>query len=76
MWNSGSLSKYMGLSQNDTKMELNNAQHDFYFQTVRDLGLLPRNDEQREYWFQRVKKYEKKNGIDIKELVERNQIRR
>ena len=45
-------------------------------QTIRDLGLLPRNDEQREYWFQRVKRYEKKNGIDIAELVERNQIRK
>ena len=35
LWTSGSLSKFMGLSQNDTKMELNNAQRDFYFEVRR-----------------------------------------
>ncbi|GMH76112.1 hypothetical protein TL16_g06975 [Triparma laevis f. inornata] len=76
LWSSSSLAKYMGLAQTDMKMEMNIAERQFYFETVRDLGLLPRNDERREYWFQRVKKYEKKNGVHIDELVERNQIRK
>ncbi|GMH89515.1 hypothetical protein TrST_g11345 [Triparma strigata] len=76
IWSSSSLAKFMGLAQTDMKMEMNLAERDFYFETVRDLGLLPRNDEQKEYWFQRVKKFEKKNGIHIDELVERNQIRK
>ena len=76
MWSASSLKKFMGLSQKETKMELNNAEHEFYFSVIRDLGLLPRNDEQREYWFQRVKAFEEKNGINVDELVERNQIRK
>ena len=76
MWTASSLKKFMGLSQKETTMDLNTAEHEFYYRVIRDLGLLPRNDEQREYWFQRVKAFEKKNGIDVKELVERNQIRK
>jgi hypothetical protein len=74
LWTASSLSKYMGLSQKEKTMEFNTAEHDFYFQTIRDLGLLPRNDEEREYWFQRVKKFEKHHAINIQELVDRNQI--
>ena len=74
LWTASSLSKYMGLSQKEQSMKLNAAEHEFYFTTIRDLGLLPRNDEQREYWFQRVKKFEKHHAINIQELVDRNQI--
>jgi hypothetical protein len=66
----------MGLSQKEVTMEMNVAEHEFYYETIRDLGLLPRNDEQREYWFQRVKKFEKHHAINIQELVDRNQVRR
>ena len=76
LWSSSSLKKFMGLSQKETKMEINNEEHEFYFTVIRDLGLLPRNNEQREYWFQRVKAFEEKNGINVSELVERNNIRR
>ncbi len=75
MWTSGSLKKYMGLSQKEQTMDINKVEHDFYFKTIRDLGLLPRSNEEREYWFQRIKKFEKHHGINIEELVERNLIR-
>ena len=74
-WTASGLKKYMGLSQKEKTLKVSTEEGDFYFNTVRDLGLLPRKNERREAWFQRVKRFEERNGIDIKELVERNQAR-
>ena len=76
LWTAGSLSNFMGLSQTEKKMDLNLNEQEFYFDTVKDLGLLPRNGEQREYWFQRIKKFERHHSVNIKDLVNRNQILR
>ena len=75
MWTAANLKRYMGLNQKELQLASNKSEIEYYFKTIRDLGLLPRVGEKKEYWFIRVKRFEEKNGINIDELVKRNQIR-
>jgi hypothetical protein len=75
IWSNSTLKQYMGLNTDEHKLSSNKVDSEFYFETIRNLGLLPRKGEMREDWYRRVREFEEHNGIDVRDLVKRNHIR-
>lgn len=68
-WTAHALRDYMGIAMKQTKLAVNNEQHETYFELLSTLELLPEPGEQREYWFIRVKEYEAENEIKLEEMA-------
>lgn len=68
-WTASSLREYMGLSMSGQTLAINTDHHNIYFELLTTLDLLPQLDEQREYWFQRVRKFEKENDVMVEDMV-------
>ena len=59
----------MGISMKESKLAVNTEYHDTYFELLSTLELLPYSGEEKEYWFIRVKEYERNSNIMIDEMV-------
>ena len=59
----------MGISRKETKLKFNSERHDTYFELLETLELLPEPGEEREYWYMRLKEYERSNHIELEEMV-------
>eukprot|EP00605_Chrysophyceae_sp_TOSAG23-4_P000840 GSChrysophyteH1.ASY1.ANO1.931.1 assembled CDS len=68
-WTPHALRDFMGISMKESKLSVNTEYHDTYFELLSTLELLPLPGEEREYWFVRVKDYEKRSNILIDEMV-------
>jgi hypothetical protein len=68
-WTGHSLRDFMGISMKETKLKFNSERHDTYFELLETLELLPEPGEEREYWYMRLKEYERSNHIELEEMV-------
>ena len=68
-WTSHALRDFMGISMKDNKLKVNTERHDTYFELLETLELLPEPGELREYWYMRLKEYERSNHIELEEMV-------
>lgn len=68
-WTSHALRDFMGVSMKETKLKVNTERHDTYFELLETLELLPEPGELREYWYMRLKEYERSNHIELEEMV-------
>ena len=68
-WTPFSLREFMGLSLTGQKLRINVEYHDLYFEMLSTVDMLPKLDEEREAWFQRLRQYEKENEVRIEEMV-------
>ena len=68
-WTAHGLRDFMGISMKETKLAVNTEYHDMYFELLTTLELMPQPGEEREYWFVRIKDYEKENDIMLEEMV-------
>jgi len=84
-WTSSSLQEFMGMSLKGQTLAINNDRRTVFFELISTLDLLPKVEmhveglhhavgivpdrEGREAWFQRVKEYEKQNGLQLDEMV-------
>lgn len=68
-WTSTVLREYMGFSSKGQRLAINNEYYDTFFELVETLDLLPFPGEEREYWFIRIKEYEKESDIKLDEMV-------
>jgi hypothetical protein len=68
-WTAHSLRQFMGLTMKETKLSINNEEHDTYFEVVSTLDLLPNPREEKEEWYSRIVLYETENGIQVQEMV-------
>ncbi len=68
-WTSHALRDFMGIAMKDVKLKVNTERHDTYFELLETLELLPEPGELREYWYMRLKEYERSNHIELEEMV-------
>lgn len=69
-WTVDTLKAFMGLSTKELTLAINNEIHATYFSLLTTLGLLPHPGEEREYWFMRLKAWEKENNSDLDEMTD------
>eukprot|EP00599_Poterioochromonas_sp_BG-1_P016076 CAMPEP_0173163426 /NCGR_PEP_ID=MMETSP1105-20130129/19917_1 /TAXON_ID=2985 /ORGANISM="Ochromonas sp., Strain BG-1" /LENGTH=211 /DNA_ID=CAMNT_0014083487 /DNA_START=42 /DNA_END=677 /DNA_ORIENTATION=+ len=68
-WTSASLRQYMGLSMTGQSLAINTEFQELFFQLLTTLDMLPKEEEQREHWFIRVRNFEKENEVKLEEMV-------
>jgi hypothetical protein len=68
-WTTGSLREYMGLSMSGQTLAINTEYHDFFFNLLLTLDLLPRYEEVRENWYARLRQFEQENEVKLEEMV-------
>ena len=69
-WTEHSLREYMGISMKEQKLAINIEYHQCYFELLSSLDLLPKPNEEREYFFIRLSDYEKESNIKLDEMVQ------
>ncbi len=69
-WTAMGLKGFMGLPTKEMKLAVNNERHECFFSLLTTLGLLPKPGEEREYWFIRIKAWEKDQDANLDEMTE------
>ena len=70
-WTSHSLKDFMGVGVKATKLAVNNERDEMFFELLSTLELLPEGSgEDRVAWFQRIKRYEAENSIQLEEMCQ------
>lgn len=69
-WNSESLTDFMGINKGTRKLDINKEYNIIFYEVVVSLNLLPVENEDRDHWFVRIKKYEDANEVRIDEMVQ------
>merc|ERR1719263_182865 len=73
-WTSQLLRDYMGAQKvggAQAALDINKNPDEAYFLLVQEMGLLPMFGEARDAWFARVRRYERDNECDLRELANR-----
>lgn len=68
-WTTGSLREFMGLSMSGQTLAINTEYHEFFFNLLLTLDLLPRYEEGRENWYARLRQFENENEVKLEEMV-------